>query len=274
VIVGSFATGAVSGGDNASTGGLVGNSGCVGGPDGEIAASYATGVVRGGASSYDGGLVGSCTTPLLNDFATGDVTGGQGAWVGGLVGWALCGGMDQVSASGHVSGGSLTGGLVGFNYNSISNAFATGAVTGSANGSVGGLIGQSIQPVSDSYSAGAVSGNGAQYVGGLLGEDQTQYQYLSDTYWDLTTSGISDPAQGAGNVSNDPGVAGETDEQLKAQLPQGFSSKIWGQSPQINGGLPYLLANNFATARHGIRFQCPAGLPAKFAALCRSGAKR
>jgi hypothetical protein len=182
--------------------------------------------------------------------------------------------MDQVSASGNVTGGISTGGLVGFNYNSISNAYATGTVTGSASGDVGGLVGHSIQPISDSYSAGAVIGNGAQYVGGLLGEDQTQYQYLSDTYWDLTTSGIGDPSQGAGNISNDPGITGETDEQLKAQLPDGFSSKIWGQSPQTNGGLPYLLANNFATARHGLRFQCPAGLPARFAALCRSRGKR
>jgi len=34
-----------------------------------------------------------------------------------------------------------------------------------------------------------------------------------------------------------------TDAQLKAQLPDGFDPKIWGQSPTINNGYPYLLAN-------------------------------
>jgi hypothetical protein len=62
-------------------------------------------------------------------------------------------------------------------------------------------------------------------------------------YWDLDTSGISDPGQGAGNKSNDPGITGLTDPQLKNALPAGFDPKIWGQEAAINNGYPYLLAN-------------------------------
>jgi hypothetical protein len=72
------------------------------------------------------------------------------------------------------------------------------------------------------------------------------------TYWDLDTSGISDPSQGVGNYANYPGVSGLSDTQLKSALPRGFDRKIWGQAPNINNGYPYLLAN-----------PPPSGAPAK-----------
>jgi hypothetical protein len=59
----------------------------------------------------------------------------------------------------------------------------------------------------------------------------------------LDTSGISDPSRGAGDPANDPGITGLTDAQLKTGFPDGFDPKIWGQSPSINNGYPYLLAN-------------------------------
>jgi hypothetical protein len=66
---------------------------------------------------------------------------------------------------------------------------------------------------------------------------------LSSTYWDLDTSGVSDPGQGAGNVPNDAGITGLTDTQLKSGLPDGFDPKVWGSNPKINNGYPYLFAN-------------------------------
>jgi len=78
-------------------------------------------------------------------------------------------------------------------------------------------------------------------VGGLIGDDEPDD--LTNDYWDLETSGITDPSQGAGNVSNDPGITGLTDAQLKSGLPAGFDLTIWAQSPDINNGYPYLLAN-------------------------------
>ena len=66
---------------------------------------------------------------------------------------------------------------------------------------------------------------------------------ISSTYWDLDTSGVSDHAEGAGNIPNDPGITGLTDAQLKSGLPHSFDPKIWGSNPNINDGYPYLRAN-------------------------------
>jgi hypothetical protein len=49
--------GAVSGGDGASVGGLVGQA--FGSPAGSIVRSYATGTVSGGLGSRNGGLIGN-----------------------------------------------------------------------------------------------------------------------------------------------------------------------------------------------------------------------
>ena len=38
-------------------------------------------------------------------------------------------------------------------------------------------------------------------------------------------------------------ITGETTAQLQAALPSGFDPTIWAESPSINGGLPYLIAN-------------------------------
>ena len=66
---------------------------------------------------------------------------------------------------------------------------------------------------------------------------------ISDLYWDTSTSGITNLSQGAGNIANDPGITGETTTQLQAGLPTGFDPTIWAENTNINGGLPYLIAN-------------------------------
>jgi hypothetical protein len=85
----SFASGAVFGGDNIPTGGLVGyNFG------GVISNCYAAGAVTGGQNSQVGGLIGINAdntdyhvSPLLGDsYSSGNTSGGSGASVGGLIG--------------------------------------------------------------------------------------------------------------------------------------------------------------------------------------------
>jgi hypothetical protein len=76
----------------------------------------------------------------------------------------------------------------------------------------------------------------------MLGFDDTSFRAFSDTYWDTTTSGITDPSKGAGNKKNDKGIEGLTTAQLRSGLPDGFSGTVWGEKSSINGGLPYLLA--------------------------------
>jgi hypothetical protein len=197
---------------------------------GSVGDSYSTTTVTGGRNSGVGGLVGGNGGVIIGSFATGRVTemrGGtkfSGAEVGGLVG---VGGQDPAAA--------------------VVNSYATGAVTsiGGLNSSAGGLIGQNGTSISTSYSTSAVSNSGGDgsFTGGLIGVDGSTPGSLSDTDWDTDTSGIMDPAQGAGNVANDPGITGLTTAQLQSGLPPGFDPTVWAESPNINGGLPYLLAN-------------------------------
>jgi hypothetical protein len=86
-----------------------------------------------------------------------------------------------------------------------------------------------------------VSGKGSlsQYLGGFVGVAG----YITDGYWDTSTSGIANLSQGAGNGSNYPGISGLTTSQFQSGLPAGFSGTIWTQKSTINGGLPYLIAN-------------------------------
>ena len=94
--------------------------------------------------------------------------------------------------------------------------------------------------MSVAYSIGAVLKGGT--VGGFIGSDDNAND-LASTYWDTTTSGITNLGRGAGNIKNDPGITGLTDAQLKSGLPAGFDPAIWAQSPNINNGYPYLLDN-------------------------------
>jgi len=273
-ISGSYATGAVTGGIGSEVGGLVSNNdgtitgsyasglatcsescnvgGLVSQNYGTIESSYATGAADGGNYSTAGGLAGENEGTISDSYATGAASVGTGIGgvgggeAGGLVGVQIFGTISTSFATGAVSGGNTTsvGGLVGFNLydtSTITNSYATGNVSAGTNSWVGGLVGFDDGGfVSDSYSTGAPTGGSGSDIGGLIG---AEYGTTTDSYWDTTTSGITNLSQGAGNIPNDPGITGLTTTQLQAGLPAGFDPSIWGESPSINGGLPYLLAN-------------------------------
>ena len=119
----SYATASVTGGG--TTGGLVGYNGS----DSTISASYATGSVTGSASrgttiaTFTGGLVGFNSSGIISaSYATASVTGGEGNTAGGLVG----GNRGSISASyatASVMGGDYTGGLVGYNNDTVRNSY-------------------------------------------------------------------------------------------------------------------------------------------------------
>jgi hypothetical protein len=46
-----------------------------------------------------------------------------------------------------------------------------------------------------------------------------------------------------GNVDDDRGIKGLRDSKLKSGLPKGLSPRIWNEDSNINGKLPYLVAN-------------------------------
>ena len=244
--------------DISKVGGLVGFN------LGTIVLSSSAGVVDAGNGSVAGGLVGESEGQILVSHSTTKVsisarnfstTTGRGA--GGLVG--LDGGTISESwASGDVSisggdAGQVTeaGGLIGASLSgataTVSNSYSTGTATVSMGG-VGGFIGggffgsNATIGLVDCYSVGVPSGTPSSTVGGFIGEADMS-EPISNVYWDLDTSGVSDPSQGAGNISNFPGISGLTDAQLKSGLPAGFDPGIWGQNPSINNGYPYLIAN-------------------------------
>jgi hypothetical protein len=240
-----------------------------GGNTGIIEYSYSTGTVSAsGAQSYAGGLSGSnggniIGGNIVDSYSSATVSGtDQVAAVGGLVGvtQTYCspcsGSITHSYASGTVTGGDgvMVGGLVGENLGGwIDNSYAKGPVTGGSNSFVGGFVGGNTNaPSSDTanptltniYSTGVVLGGSGATLGGLIGEDVAASPMITDTYWDLDTSGVSNPSQGAGNVTNDPGITGLADTQLKSGLPSGFDRKVWQQKATVNGGYPYLIDNS------------------------------
>jgi hypothetical protein len=224
VVSGCTASGAISAtATNAQIGGLLGGSaGFV------IESSSSVSVSATGDNSMVGGLVGKASVfeenGVLRSYATGSVTGGDNSSVGGLVG-------ESVGSQ-------------------IVNAYASGPVSGGDASSIGGLIGsesddvgrQAKPIISASYSVGLVTSGSGATAGGLIGVDVSDSQ-ISNTYWDLDTSGVSDPSRGAGNIANDPGITGLTTAQFQSGLPAGFNKMIWKENATINSGYPYLITN-------------------------------
>jgi hypothetical protein len=212
-----------------------------------------------GSNSIAGGL--ACQNQMgtiIRSSANVAVSAGSDSIAGGFVAvnenCDVCGGsVDTSYSAGPVTGGdgSLVGGLVGRNLGgAISNSYALGAAKGGSEGAIGGLVGsnendpteRSFPAIATSYSIGAVSGGSGAILGGLIGQDLGN-PGITDAYWDLDTSNISDPSKGAGNIPNDPGITGLLDAQFKSGLPQGFDISVWKENAKINSGYPYLMEN-------------------------------
>ncbi len=283
-IIQSFAGGAVSGsggGIETVIGGLVGAN------EGLVEQSYATGTVIGGAGNAIGGLAGMSENEIDESYATGAVTGGRGSAVGGLVGINEFE-IDESYATGavQVDGAyAAAGGLVGYNPGDISQSFATGAVTGSHSDVLGGLVGANDGDIDQTYAVGAVKGGGGETaagglvgyngstieesysvgtvkagagaeVGGFVGDDGGTIQ---TSYWDMQTSGITNPEQGAGNVSGDAGITGATTATLQSALDPSWDPSVWGIVAGIS--YPYL------------QWQSPNGTPQVVSGVVGNGAK-
>jgi hypothetical protein len=199
---------------------------------GTIESSHATGSItqlNGYFENEAGGLVVTNHGSIENSYATGDVlVNGLGSTTGGLVA-ENDGSISRSFATGSTSALYNAGSLVGIDNGPITDSYARGALAGSGAGRKGGLIGYyTFSNVSTSYSTGLVTGNNS---GGLIGE--SAWNGLSSDYWDIDTS----------QKRHSDGGTGLTDAQLKSGLPGGFDSAIWGQSPSINNGYPYLISN-------------------------------
>ncbi|MGA8816665.1 MAG: GLUG motif-containing protein, partial [Xanthobacteraceae bacterium] len=194
-ITGSYASGAVNGGIIA--GGLAGIN------QGTISQSYATGNVTTGDIGIAGGLVGLnlntsdgaghvVVASITGSYATGNVSAGNGSLL---------------------STTSTAGGLVGDNYGSVSQSYATGAVTVGANGTAGGLVGQNglgtnfgqfgTASISNSYATGAVSSSGINVqLGGLVGQNDPGAQITnSQATGNVTSTASLSPGNTNGSCS-------------------------------------------------------------------------
>jgi hypothetical protein len=217
------------------------------------AASGHVTVIGGGKNLAGGGLAalnsgGSITLSHASVDLSNAAGEGHHASVGGLVGFNFEASISQSYATGAVASAEVSraGGLVGYNrHGTISQSYALGSASGANRAVSGGLVGlnEAAPPsISQSYSTGAVSVSGTGLAGGLVGNDNSRAANITNSYWDLDTSGISDPSRGAGSPANDPGITGLSDSALKSGLPSGFDPAVWGSNVSINNGLPYLLA--------------------------------
>ena len=123
--------------------------------------------------NHVGALIGNNFSSVSYSYATGNIAG-TGNEVGGLVGthayFTHIGSITNSYATGAVSGVLKVGGLVGYQEGPLSNSYATGNVTGSSY-SIGGLVGENNWgSVNNSYATGSV--NGSDMVGGLVGFNQ------------------------------------------------------------------------------------------------------
>lgn len=106
--------------------------------------------------------------------------------VGGLVGRSeepasIVNCYTDVNVSSHAD----IGGLVGWNFGTISNCYSKATVIGVY--FVGGLTGRNFGAITDSYSTGSVSGN--FNVGGLVGINDG---VITASFWDTVTSGLDE----------------------------------------------------------------------------------
>jgi len=121
------------------------------------------------------------------------------SFTGGLVGFNNTGSSITNSyATGSVSGADSVGGLVGRDYGStITNSYATASVGGTTY--VGGLVGYSNNgsSITNSYATGNVSGI-SNSVGGLVGDGSHATESVTNSFWDIQTTGKTTSQGGTG----------------------------------------------------------------------------
>ncbi|MFA5499281.1 MAG: GLUG motif-containing protein [Candidatus Cloacimonadia bacterium] len=173
--------------------------------NGTIQDSYAEGtVIANGEFSCAGGLISRSFSGVVdNCYATGNVTASSSA--GGLIGDASST-VSNSYATGNVvlledNEEGNAGGLIGTHdsLSSINNVYATGSVTGKGN--IGGLVGYHLyrRDINNSYAAGSVSGEGN--LGGLVGYSEEESTHPT-SYWSICSTGMYSP-EGGGLLMNE-----------------------------------------------------------------------
>ncbi len=177
------------------------------------------------------GLFGSLSDQaMINGLGLIDVNITGGSSVGGLAGYSLAE-ISESYSTGNVSGDGA-GGLVGINSGQLNNVYSLATSTGVSMS--GGLVSDNNGEIINSYSAGQVFSSGL--IGGLMAITRTATS-VSNSFWDLETSGVTSSPAGVGLTTN----------QMKASSTFVGASwdfnNIWGidGNPEKNNGYPYFL---------------------------------
>lgn len=242
---------ASAGGENA--GGFVGDN-----DGGTISDSSASGNATA-ATNRSGGFVGrnrSSGGTIRDSSATGNATADERS--GGFVGSNQAAVATSYATGDATSSTDKAGGFVGDNGLSgdISDSYATGSAEATGE-EAGGFAGDSSGTISRSYSRGTATAPSG--VGGFLGKDDGTTE---DSFWDITTSGLTNSDGGDGSKTNQ--ATGKTTSEMTAivtyndtdtvgldtawaivtasafGVPDGTSTEIWGIGSGVNCGYPFL----------------------------------
>lgn len=209
-----------------------------------------------------GYLSGSVTRVRLTQV---DITGDKE--VGGIAGENF-GSISRVSVQGTITASDIeAGGIVGANRGSVSKSTSKGFILGSSSNNYGGLVGIMYQngSITDSYSIATVSVSGGDNIGGLLGRSSSTNSFITNSYaaglvsgnttgglleddtgtlpltitqsfWDIETTGQSNSAGGVGKTT--------AEMQNTATFTEaGWDySNTWYQRTGENNGYPQLQA--------------------------------
>ena len=178
---------------NVTTAGKVGG-GLVGGSFGGLISNcWASGSVEG--HSYLGGLIGSMATTtssssvgvIENSYSTGSVSGDNR--VGGFIGESGSSVVRNCYSTGSVKGRMITGGFMGTNYVYPNNGYGQASVD-------------------KCYSTGKVTVTYDAEAGGLIGRHWGQPIRVTNSFWDVETSGFTKSSGGSGMTTNQMKTAG------------------------------------------------------------------
>ena len=180
---------------------------------GSVTASWATGDLTSSFTNpfepkYIGGLVGNASGPVRASYAGVSVTANSTATrAGGLIGTLIGQPLTASYATGDVTG--VTG-------NNANN----GGLVGNADGS--GAV------ISASYSTGTVTGTRSSGTGLVGLFENGAAAVITDSYWDVTTSGIADDA-------DDPATAPEGKTTSDLQTPVDYTGIYSAWDANLDG---------------------------------------
>ncbi|MCX8065401.1 MAG: hypothetical protein N3G21_09555 [Candidatus Hydrogenedentes bacterium] len=184
--------------ENIQVSGDSGVGGLVGQNYGTLTNNYLIGTISG-TGIYVGGMVGENYGSLVRCNSICRVYGGYYGVAGALVGLNSQGTISKCYSYGYVSGSGVIGGLVGWNWKgTISQSYSTAATSGE--NVIGGLSGENYQGrIWQTYATGRIETRG-EIVGGLLGWNTGE---VSQSYWDMETTGKTTSAGGIGKSSSE-----------------------------------------------------------------------